>query len=79
MVQAEGGIRMLWPQHLLPDRQGALIIELGPGQVALGAEEKAEIVQAGGGIGMLGSQHLLPDRQGALQVGLRFCKLSTYF
>ena len=68
---------MLWPQHLLLDGQGTLIVGLGPSQVALGLEESAEIVEAVGGIGMLWPQHLLPDGQGTLIVGLGFCKLCT--
>ena len=41
-------------QHLLADRQGPLVVGPGPGQVALGLEQSAQVVQAAGGVGVLG-------------------------
>ena len=44
------------------DMTGTLKVGFGPGQVALGLQETAEIIEAAGGVGMLWPQHLLPDR-----------------
>ena len=47
------------PSTFSPDRQGPLVVGPGPGQVALGLEQQAQVVQARGGVGVLGPQHLL--------------------
>ena len=63
---------MLGPQHLLEDRQVALLEGLGLPVAALSLVDLRQVVEAGGGVGVLGPQHLLEDRQGALVEGLGF-------
>jgi hypothetical protein len=58
---------MLGAEHLLVDRQRALVERSRRRQIALGLKQEGEVVEARRRIGMLGAEHLLPDRQCALE------------
>ena len=71
VVEAGGRVRMLWPQLLLTDRQGALVQRLGLLVLALRIVECGQVVEAGGRVRMLWPQLLLSDRQGTLRTTAR--------
>ena len=54
---------------LLTNRQGALVIGLGSGVVALGFQQCAQVIEALGSIGVERAERLLTNGQGALEVG----------
>jgi hypothetical protein len=53
---------MLGAEHLLTDRQRALVERPCRCQVALGSEQAGKVAKAGRRIGMLWAAHLLVDR-----------------
>src|SRR5580658_3114560 len=57
---------MFGAEHLLADRQRALVERPRARKVALVLEQEGEIVEALRRVGMLGPKHLLADRQRAL-------------
>jgi hypothetical protein len=66
IVEARRRVGMLGAEHLLADRQRALVERPAGGEVALGLEQAGEVGKARRRVGVLGSPHLLADCQGAL-------------
>jgi hypothetical protein len=66
VVETRRRIGMVGAEHLLADRQRALVERSRPGEITLGLEQKREVVEARRRIGMVGAEHLLADRQRAL-------------
>jgi hypothetical protein len=54
---------MVGAEHLLPDRERALVEQLGLGLLAPGSVEHGQVVQARGHVGMVGAEVLLRDLQ----------------
>jgi hypothetical protein len=67
----DSGGGVLLPERLFADRQGLLEVRACRDQVALSAEQIAEIVQARGGVGVALTQHLAADRQRLLVAATR--------
>lgn len=55
--------RMPWSQALFHDRQRLLQVRLGPGKVAHGLQQAAQVVQAPSRVGVRFPERLAPDRQ----------------
>jgi hypothetical protein len=62
---------MLRSEHLLADRERALVERLRLGIVALNFVQQSEVVEAGGDVRMLRSEQLLAHCEGALVERLR--------
>ena len=67
ILQARDHIGVVGAEHLLANRQRALVERFRLSIVALGFAERGQVVQARGHIGVVGAERLLPDGQRALE------------